>query len=168
MGHAHRPRTRRSPPRRYCRAAVRPGTPPAPHSHRSMPSLPLHLAPPVAPPTLAVRGLETNPPRAARPIHQQRPPPATTVRSSPGLSNPQRDTSRDAAAHPVQSPSWDANRSILVTKPLVTSSNPNTQTAPGRSPESCFRQQTHAIHRRAFAAKGLSHTTNGQPITICR
>jgi hypothetical protein len=84
MGHPHRPRTRGTPPRRYCRAAVRPDTPPAPHPHRPMPSLPLHLAPPVAPPTLAVRGLEANPPRAARPIRRQRPPPATTVRSSPG------------------------------------------------------------------------------------
>lgn len=84
MGHPHRPRTRGSPPRRYCRAAVRPGTPPAPHPHRPMPSLPLHLAPPVAPPTLAVRGLEANPPRAARPIRHRRPPPATTIRSSPG------------------------------------------------------------------------------------
>src|SRR3954447_24455153 len=90
MGHAHRPRTRGAPPPHYGRAAVRPDTPPTPHPHRPMPALPLHLAPPVAPPTLAMRDLEANPPRAARPIRQRRPPPATTITTSPGLGA-QRD-----------------------------------------------------------------------------
>jgi hypothetical protein len=131
MGHAHRPRTRGSPPPHSCRAAVRPDTPPTPHPHRPMPALPLHLAPPVAPPTLAVRDLEANPPRAARPIRQRRPPPATTIRTSPGsVPNAMSGTATDQA----------------------------------RAGPMARRPQTHAIHLRAFAAKGFSYP----PRTVSR
>ncbi len=129
MGHAHRLRAGGSPPRRYCRAAVRPGAPPAPHPHRPMPSLPLHMAPPVAPPALAVRDLEANPPRAARPIRQRCPPPAMPVDHRQSLCNPQRDTSDDAR----------------VTRPLVTNSNQvphNTEACP-RSVEHRWRPGDH-------------------------